>query len=200
MKQRAALDLSRLSLHGSGTSSITWWGTLGYMLIEGSGFALTIGIYLYLESLAPEWPIGAPVPDLGPGTILTIVLVLSVIPNILIARWAKREELRKVQIGIIVMTVLGIVPLVIRFFEFPALHVSWDSNAYGSILWVLLGLHTTHLITDLGDTVVLAVIMFTRHGPNKRRFGDIQDNALYWNFVVLAWLPIYACVYWIPRL
>ena len=26
--------------------------------------------------------------------------------------------------------------------------------------------------------------MFTRHGDNPRRFGDVQDNALYWNFVV----------------
>jgi heme/copper-type cytochrome/quinol oxidase subunit 3 len=200
VKQRVTLDLSSLPMHGSGSASVTWWGTLGFMLIEGSGFALTIGIYFYLESLAPEWPIGAPPPALGPATLLTVILLLSVIPNVLISRWAKRQDLRKVQIGIIVMSVFGIAPVVVRFFEFPALHVSWDSNAYGSIVWVLLGLHTTHLITDLGDTLVLAAVMFTRHGPNKRRFGDIEDNALYWNFVVLAWLPIYACVYWVPRL
>ena len=23
---------------------------------------------------------------------------------------------------------------------------------------------------------------------------------MYWNFVVLTWLPIYGCIYWIPRL
>jgi cytochrome c oxidase subunit III len=28
----------------------------------------------------------------------------------------------------------------------------------------------------------------------------VQDNAMYWSFVVAAWLPIYACIYWIPRL
>ena len=27
--------------------------------------------------------------------------------------------------------------------------------------------------------------MFTRHGDNRRRFGDVQDNAIYWNFVVV---------------
>jgi heme/copper-type cytochrome/quinol oxidase subunit 3 len=98
------------------------------------------------------------------------------------------------------MSVIGIVPLVIRAFEFPALHVKWDDNAYGSILWTMLGLHTTHLVTDLIDTIVLAVLMFTRHGKNRRRFGDVQDNALYWNFVVLTWLPLYACIYFLPRL
>ena len=91
-------------------------------------------------------------------------------------------------------------PLVPRWFEFPALNVLWDSNAYGSITWTLLGLHTTHLITDLADTLVLLAVMFTRHGNNRRRFGDVQDNAMYWNFVVLTWLPIYACLYGVPRL
>jgi cytochrome c oxidase subunit 3 len=96
--------------------------------------------------------------------------------------------------------VLGAIPLVVRIYEFSALNVAWDSNAYGSIVWLLLGLHTTHLITDLVDTFVLAAIMFTRHGPTCRRFGDVRDNALYWNFVVLTWLPIYGCIYWFPRL
>jgi cytochrome c oxidase subunit III len=200
MRQRPVLDLSALPLHGMGSASPTWWGTFAFMLLEGTGFAIVLAIYLYLASLAPQWPINAPAPDLLPGTLLTLVLLASVVPNVLVARWAKRQDLAKVKVGMIVMSVLGIVPLVIRAFEFRALHISWDTNAYGSVVWTLLGLHTTHIITDLGDTLVLAVLMFTRHGSNKRRFGDVQDNALYWNFVVLTWLPIYACVYWVARL
>jgi cytochrome c oxidase subunit 3 len=199
-KYRVVADLSELPLHGMGSASPTWWGTLAFMLIEGTGFALVIGVYLYLASLASTWPLGAPLPSLGPGTALTLLLLGSLIPNILLSRWAEQGDLRKVRIGLVVMSVLGAVPLVLRWFEFPALHVSWDSNAYGSITWTMLGLHTTHIITDLGDTLVLAVLMFTRHGDNKRRFGDVQDNAMYWNFVVLTWLPIYACLYWVPRL
>jgi heme/copper-type cytochrome/quinol oxidase subunit 3 len=200
VRERIVADLSRLPLHGMGTASPTWWGTLGFMLLEGTGFALALAIYLYLWSLAPAWPIAAPPPRLGPGTWVTIVLLASVVPNILVSRWARRQDLRKVQIGIVAMSVLGIVPLVLRAFEFPALNVSWDSNAYGSAVWLLLGLHTTHLLTDLVDTLVLAAIMFSRHARNPRRFGDVEDNALYWNFVVLTWLPIYACIYWVPRL
>jgi cytochrome c oxidase subunit 3 len=200
MKQQAALDLSELPLHGSGTASLTWWGTLAFMLLEGTGFALIIAIYLYLDSLAPEWPLDAPPPDLLPGTLITLVLLSSLVPNALTNRWAKRQDLVMARLGMVVMSVFGIVPLIIRVFEFPALHISWDSNAYGSILWVMLGLHTTHILTDLADTLVLAVLMFTRHGQNTRRFGDVQDNAMYWNFVVLTWLPLYVCIYWMPRL
>jgi cytochrome c oxidase subunit 3 len=200
VKYRIVADLSELPLHGMGTASPTWWGTLAFMLIEGTGFALVIGVYLYLASLSSVWPLGAPLPSPGPGTALTLLLLVSLIPNILLSRWADQGDLRKVRIGLVVMSVLGAVPLVLRWFEFPALHVSWDSNAYGSITWTMLGLHTTHILTDLADTLVLAVLMFTRHGDNQRRFDDVQDNAMYWNFVVLTWLPIYACLYWVPRL
>ena len=200
MRERVVADLSRLPLHGLGSASITWWGTLSFMLIEGTGFALVIAVYLYLMSIAPAWPIDAPLPDLLPGTLVTAVLIASVVPNYLVSRWAVQQDMRKVRLGMVVMSILGITPLAIRFFEFPALNVKWDSNAYGSIVWTLLGLHTTHIITDLVDTLVLAALMFTRHGDNLRRFGDVQDNAMYWNFVVAAWVPIYGCIYWIPRL
>jgi cytochrome c oxidase subunit III len=200
MKTRVVADLSRLPLHGMGSASVTWWGTLAFMLIEATGFALAIAVYLYLMSLAATWPIDAPRPNLLPGTLVTVMLVASVVPNYLVSQWAERQDLRKVQIGMVVMSMLGIAPLVVRGFEFPALNVDWDSNAYGSIVWILLGLHTTHIITDLADTVVLAALMFTRHADNPRRFGDVQDNAMYWNFVVVAWLPLYGCIYWIPRL
>ena len=199
MKRQPVLDLSGVPLHGSGTASLTWWGTLAFMLLEGTGFALVIAIYLYLGSLAPEWPLGAPPPDLLPGTLMTLVLLASLVPNALTNRWSKRQDLARTRFGMVLMSVLGIIPLIIRVFEFPALHISWDSNAYGSILWVMLGLHTTHLLTDLADTLVLAALMFTGHGKNTRRFGDVQDNAMYWNFVVLTWLPLYVCIYWVPR-
>ncbi|MBY4593250.1 MULTISPECIES: cytochrome c oxidase subunit 3 [Rhizobium] len=200
MKERVILDLSEVTSHGSGTASPTWWGTLAFMLIEGTGFALAIVIYLYLMSLAPEWPINSDVPALTAGTIMTILLVASLAPNVLVSRWAKKQDLPKVRFGLVVMALLGVTALIIRVFEFPAMHISWDRNAYGSILWLMLGLHTTHILTDLIETLVLTCLMFTRHADNGRRYGDIADNAMYWNFVVAAWLPIYACIYWVPRL
>jgi heme/copper-type cytochrome/quinol oxidase subunit 3 len=97
------------------------------------------------------------------------------------------------------MCLFGLLPLAVRAFEFRALNVWWDFNAYGSILWVMLGLHTAHLATDVVDTMVLTTLMWTRHGHSPRRFDDVTDNAFYWNFVVLSWLPIYLLIYWIPR-
>ncbi|WP_431323295.1 cytochrome c oxidase subunit 3 [Rhizobium sp. YTU87027] len=200
MKERVVLDVSRLPLNGMGTASLTWWGTCAFMLIEGSGFGLSIAVYFYLMSIATTWPTDAPAPGLWPGTLLTLMLLASVFPNVVLSRLARRRDLKRVRIGLLVMSVLGTLPLIARFFEFTVLAVWWDDNAYGSIIWVMLGLHTTHILTDLIDTLVLTCLMFSRHADNPRRYGDVEDNALYWNFVVVAWIPLYLCIYWVPRL
>ncbi|RVD17718.1 MULTISPECIES: cytochrome c oxidase subunit 3 [unclassified Mesorhizobium] len=200
MKHRIAADLSGLPTFGHGPHSPTWWGTLGFMALEGTGFALAAGAYLYLALSWPAWRVSAPQPNHWPGTIVTILFVASLVPNHVLHRHAKQCSMVPVRIGLVVMSLLGIAPLVVRWFEFPALNIYWDTNAYGSMLWVLLGLHTTHLITDVGDTIVLTVLMFTRHGYSGRRFGDVGDNVFYWDFVVLTWIPIYVLIYWAPRL
>jgi cytochrome c oxidase subunit 3 len=200
MKTEIAGDVSELDTHSFGPRSLTWWGTLSFISLESSAFALAAGSYLYLMARAPEWPLNSPLPNHWPGTIVTLLLLFSVPLNLLVSRWAHQENMPKVRWGLVGMSLFGIAPLLVRIFEFPALNVFWDQNAYGSVLWFLLGLHTAHLLTDLGDTLVLAALMFTRHGQNGRRFSDVTDNAFYWNFVVLAWLPMYVLIYWIPVL
>jgi cytochrome c oxidase subunit 3 len=90
--------------------------------------------------------------------------------------------------------------LVVRGFEFNSLNVLWYENAYGSIIWALLLLHTAHIGTDWVDTVVLWRLMKTPHGHEPRRLVDVEENSLYWRFVWLSWLPIYVLIYWLPRL
>ncbi|MDB5372626.1 MAG: cytochrome oxidase subunit [Belnapia sp.] len=199
MRHRVVADLSGLPICGNRRSSPSWWGTLAFMLIEGTGFALAIGVYLYLAGLAPVWPPAVP-PDLAAGSGVTLVLLASLMPNLLLGRWAEAKDLRRVRLGLLVMLGFGILPLVLRAYEFQAFHVGWDDSAYGSIVWFLLGLHTTHLLSDLIETAVLAALMFTRHADNPRRYGDVKDEVTYWNFVVATWLPVYACLYWGPRL
>jgi cytochrome c oxidase subunit III len=195
---RQRIDLSGLKTYAFGSRMPMWWGTLGFITLEGTAFALALGTYFYLMTVNQQWPISAKPPGLLPGTLVTLFLLASAIPNHLLKNWARSEDLRKVRVGLIIMSIFGVLPLFVRAFEFTQLNVSWDANAYGSILWFLLGLHTTHLLTDLGDTAVLATLMFTRHGRG-RRFSDVEDNAVYWDFVILSWLPIYVVLYWVPR-
>jgi heme/copper-type cytochrome/quinol oxidase subunit 3 len=199
MKERVAYDVSGLPTYGFGARSPIWWGTLGFIALEGMGFALAAGAYLYLVQINTQWPLSAAPPNHWPGTLLTILLLVSLWPNRRVDGDARCEALKPVQRGLVIMSLLGVFAIAIRFYEFMHLNVRWDDNAYGSITWVLLALHLTHLITDVGDTLVLTALMFTRH-VNGRRFSDCSDNAFYWYFVVLSWLPIYGLIYWVPRM
>jgi heme/copper-type cytochrome/quinol oxidase subunit 3 len=197
---RYDIDVTDLPTWSFGSRSPMWWGTLGYIGIETSGFGLALAVYLYLAQKAQEWPLAAPPPDLLPGTIMTALLLLSLLPNYVLKQSARSSRLAATRLGLVIISIFSILPLFVRVFEFRALNIYWDTNAYGSIVWLLLGLHTLHIGTDVVDTLVLTALMFTRHGHMERRMSDVNDNAVYWDFVVLSWLPIYLLIYWFPRM
>ena len=197
---RFTRSLAELPSFAFGNRSLTWWGVVGFMLIEGAGFAMAVASAIFLMNHELTWP---PEPVMPPdqffGTMFTIVILLSEIPNYLAKRAAEEGRLTEVRLLLVVMALAGVLLLIIRVFEFQHLNVSWTTNAYGSIVWLLLGLHTTHILTDWIDTLVLGALMFTRHGKEGRRFVDTCENAIYWRFVWAAWLPIYLIIYLVPR-
>jgi len=192
-------DLSSLPDYNFGPTSLGWWGVFGFMLIEGMGFVLALGVYFYLVPFEHRWP-PVPVrpPSLGWGTAFTVVGLLSLLPNAWLDRRAHRQDLRAVQWGMTLMSALGLVLLVLRAFEFTALNTRWDQTAYGSIVWALIALHTTHITTDVYDSLVLNVLVFVRK-VDGRKFSDVSDNALYWYFIVASWVVLYMVIYWTPR-
>jgi heme/copper-type cytochrome/quinol oxidase subunit 3 len=194
----AALDVSALPSFGFSDRSLMWWGTLGLMAIEGTVFALAIVTYFYLRSHVVVWPMNELPPRLLWGSLNTLLLLASLWPNHLAKKAAERLDRRGVQRWMCVCLVVSLLFLAFRWFEFESLNCVWYADAYASIVWLLLGLHTTHLITDTWDTGVLAALAFVGPFENKR-FVDVSENALYWVFVVLSWLPIYAVIYWVPR-
>jgi heme/copper-type cytochrome/quinol oxidase subunit 3 len=194
----AALDVSAVPSFGFGHRSLMWWGTQGLILIEGTVFALAVMAYFYLWSHADHWPPAEPPPGLRWGTLNTVLFLLSFWPAYVTKKVAEQLDLRRVRLWLTISTLASLVILAVRVMEFQTLNCRWDGSAYGSIVWMLIGLHTTHLVTDAWDTAVLNVLVFT--GPLEgKRFVDVSENALYWYFVVFSWLPIYAVLYWAPR-
>jgi heme/copper-type cytochrome/quinol oxidase subunit 3 len=198
MTPRRALNVAGLPSYAFGHQGFIWWGTISFMVIEGAGFAIVLAAYYFLRTRVPDWPPSAPNPDPMFGTIGLLVLFASAIPNQLIKTAAERLDLPRVRMLIPVLLAFGAAVIVLRAFEFPALGVTWDYNAYASITWFILGLHTVHLVTDFADSVVLAALVFTGHMEPKRMV-DVSENALYWYFIILSWVPVYLTVYFAPR-
>ncbi|WP_448190844.1 cytochrome c oxidase subunit 3 [Azospirillum sp. sgz301742] len=200
MTPRFVEDVSDLPTNGFGTRSIPWWGTLGFIAIEGMGFVLAVATYFYLAVAGGEsrWPPGQNPPALWASSLFTMLLLASLWPNLWTKTKGEDQDLRGSRIGLVIMLVAGLVLIGVRVLEWGTLNCRWDDSAYGSIVWTLLGLHTLHLVTDVGDTAVLTALMFTRHA-HGRRFSDVAENSVYWNFVVAGWLPLYVVLYVVPR-
>ena len=193
-----ALEVSGLPSYAFSHRSPMWWGTLGMIAIEGTVFALVIATYFYLRSHSATWPMTSLPPDLLWGTVNTGIMLGSLVPNHFAKKAGERLDVKGARLWLCAGLVFGFAFIGVRVLEFAGLNVRWDSNAYGSVVWTLLSLHTVHLATDVADSVVLAVLFFT--GPLEgKRFVDVSENAFYWYFVVWAWLPIYLVIYWGAR-
>ena len=207
MSTRTVIDISELPKHEFDTYDPVWWGNLLLLAIETTMFGILIATYFYLRQNFPLWPPPVaqltdtlrPLPELTFGTANTILLLASCGPMIVTELAARREQRTLSQIGLIICILLGVTALVLRAFEFPAFYFRWDSNAYGSAVWYLLGMHTLHLLIMTVEAVVLAIWIFTREYDMKHRV-DIVTLGIYWYWVVGIWLVLYAIIYFTPRL
>jgi heme/copper-type cytochrome/quinol oxidase subunit 3 len=195
---RPVLDVSALPRTVFGHQGLIWWGTAGFMVIEGSMFVIVVIVYFYLRLQVTDWPPSRPNPSLGYGTANLLVALISVVPAYVAKKKAEQFDLGGVRLWMGLLTLLGFVNIVLRVGEYFSLNCRWDDNAYGSIVWLLLSIHTLHVATDVGDSTVLMALAF--FGPNtKKRFVDYSENSLYWYFIVCWWVVIYLTVYFAPR-
>lgn len=108
-------DLSGLPGVQFGPRGLIWWGSFGFMLLEGSGFVLAGGVYLYLASRGAAWPLpGDRPPDLLWSGIFTVALLLSEASNLWVRRKARDMDARAVRLGVLGMTIAGVVLLAMR--------------------------------------------------------------------------------------
>jgi cytochrome c oxidase subunit 3 len=128
----------------------------------------------------------------------TLLLVLSCGPMILTDKAARQGSRGVCQIGLVICVLCGLGAVVLRSFEFSAVYFRWDSNAYGSVVWFMLGMHMLHLLVLTTESVLVTIWIFTREFDMKHRV-DIVTVAVYWYWVTAIWVLLYAIIYFVPR-
>jgi cytochrome c oxidase subunit III len=197
---RDSIDVSRLPDFAWGHRDVTWWGTAGFTLIEGMSLAILLASYFYLSRNFESWPPPrtAP-PDLFWGTATLVAVLLNAVPITLASRAARRLDVAGLRRWMVISCVVAVVVIVCRSFEMATLHTRWDDHAYGSVVWGTIVVHTTLVVTDIGDSFVLTGILLANRVEVKHLVGA-GDNSLYWWFVVVATVATYAVVHLSPRL
>jgi cytochrome c oxidase subunit III len=175
-----------------------WWGTLGFIIIEGSTLVICAVSYFYLRRNYATWP---PEHIYRPGlvipTIQAALMLLSNIPMRSVDRASSRMDLPGVRRGLVICSILIVVMTILRLFEFRALNVRWDTTAYGSAAWATLTAHGTLLILEMAETIAITALVFGRE-VEERDLSGVSDNALYWYFLTGSWIPLYVMVFLTP--
>jgi cytochrome c oxidase subunit III len=197
---RSVIDLRALPDVVFGPRDIMWWGTLGFVLIEGFTLALCAAAYLYVTQNFATWPPeNTPLPSLVAPTVQVVVMLVSLIPATWTARAAHRFDLGAVRIGLTIATAFAIAIVGLRAWELlVSLNVKWESNAYGSVQWLVLGAHATLLAVELVEIGGMMLI-FWFAPVEEKHMSDVADMVFYWYFMVLSWLPLYVLCFWLPR-
>jgi cytochrome c oxidase subunit I+III len=194
------MDLRALPDVVFGPRDIMWWGTLGFVLIEGFTLALAAAAYLYVTQNFPTWPPqNTPLPSLVAPTVQVVVMLVSLLPARWTARAARRYDLGAVRIGLVIATAFAIAIVGLRAWELlVSLNVKWDANAYGSVQWLVLGAHATLLAVELVEIGGM-MLLFWLAPVEEKHMSDVADMVFYWYFMVLSWLPLYVLCFWLPR-
>ena len=194
------VDVSHLPTTTFSHRSLAWWGTLGFMVIEGFTLCLLAAAYFYLRLNEYDWP-PRPTPDprlLAP-TVNTVLLLLTIIPMARASAAAHRFDRRGVVRWLAIATAMALVSIVLRGFELAALDIHYAEHAYASVSWALVVAHGTLLLTDFFETGVFTA-MFASGRAEVKHYPDVSDAALYQYFLSAAAVPVYLIVYWGPRL
>jgi cytochrome c oxidase subunit I+III len=197
---RSTVNVAALPTTVFGPRALLWWGTLSFMAIEGTTLFICVAAYLYLWRNFPTWP---PEHTLRPTllwpTIDLAVLLVSNIPLMLADKAARRLDLRALRRWMLVALAFGFAFLFLRWQDLLALNCRWDTNAYGSIAWITVGMHGSLLAFNALETLVFVAILFSNR-VEERYFSDASESCFYWYFMTLAWVPLYITVYLTPYL
>jgi cytochrome c oxidase subunit III len=199
-RRRTTYDVSGLPAIVYGHRGLAFWGTVGFMVVEGFTLTIFAATYFYLWRNFQQWPPHrAELPGVLFPTLSLAFLLASNVPAWFLGRAAHRKDAGAVKLWLAVCSLCSVVWVVMRAREFHFLHTRWDQDAYGTVVWAIVFAHFTLLVVECAETILFTVFFFTGHVEEKH-FPDVADDVMYWYFVTLVWVPLYVIVYLLPHL
>lgn len=200
MAERLQLQ-SRLPVGALNTRASGWWAMIFTVFTEASLFAYLLFSYYYLAvqpHLPGTFPEGGQ-PDLALALPNTIILLAS---SVAVA-WAQfgieHGSKMRLALGLGIGAALGLVFLVIQYFEWAAKPFALSSSPYSSLYFVITGFHMAHVM--VGVAMLAALTWWAAQGYfNRVRYAHIHIGALYWHFVDVVWLAVFFTFYFTPML
>jgi cytochrome c oxidase subunit III len=162
------------------------------VMLFGSFF--TVYFFVRVVNEAPTWPPeGFHLPVFVAGINTAILLTSSFTMH-----WAlqsiKRGSRAGLQAGLVLTLGMGLTFLITQVLEYSRVGFAPRDGAFGSTFYGLTGLHGAHVFVGLTLLTFATVRAFRGHFSPEHHHG-VEIPGIYWHFVDVMWIVVYATVY-----
>lgn len=178
--------------HAEGAQGVNRLGLVIFIMSEAVLFANLIAAYLYLRFTSDAW---APAHlDLVFPSINTVILLASGVPMHLAHKGIQRGDRNTLVRGLVLTIVLGAIFISGQGWEYLNAGFTPQSGIFGSTFFTLTGFHGAHVIAGLCILAIALVLALRGRFTTENHFL-VEAGALYWHFVDVVWVALFAVLY-----
>ena len=182
----------------SSLRSTAQFGVIVFLASDVMLFAPFFAAYFLLRTTNRPWPPEAVELDTLRAAAATSVLILSSFTLVASDRAGERADGGPVMRRWLIVTIaLGAVFLGNQIAEYATLDFSADDHPYGSVYWVLTGLHGAHVTAGL-CALGLLFIRSARSSSMAAVTTWAGGVSLFWHMVDLIWIFVFTTI-WIMQ-
>lgn len=198
----AEIALSRpqnLPVGPIGRHGVGWWGAGTLIASEAALFGYLLFSYYYLGVTNPSGWLLEPAPSLELALPNTALLLASSVMAWIGERGILRMKRARALFGFGSAFLMGTGFAAVQLFEWRAKTYGLGASSYASLYFVTTGFHLAHVLVGL--LVLAAVFLWTAldYFSPRRRLA-VSGGVLYWHFVDIVWVFVFATYYLTPYL
>ena len=185
---------------GLTNEKVTMWAFLGSDCLL---FGALISTYLLCRNrFGPDTkgPTAADQFDIPFTSVSSFVLLMSSLTMVLAVTSIQRAEMERCKLWLLTTAALGSVFIAGQVYEFTSFYregLGYTTNISSSAFYTLTGFHGVHV--SLGIVMLVTMwVLVSRGNLGPERAETIEIIGLYWHFVDIVWIVIFAVVYLIP--
>lgn len=170
-------------------------GMVLFVASESMFFAAFFGAYVTTYVNQRTWPPdNTPAPPLGLATAAAAALLLSGLLLQGALRAGRRGLPAMVNRWLVLALAAGVASVVLTLFGYSEVGFGLRAGIFASQFYLMTGLAVAHVAGGIVLLALVAVLGLTGRLP-LLRYQPVQAAAVYWNFVVVLGLVIYAVFY-----
>ena len=170
---------------------------VGVMIWLGSEVMFFSGLFaafFTIRAHATVWPPAGTKLDTIQAGVFTAILLASSF-TMQKAVWdQERGNRRSAKIFVTITLIMGAMFIGNQFDEWITLTTRPDTNAYGSLFFIMTGVHGIHVFLGL---VAMVFLLGRMKGPagDPGELSVFQAVSYYWHFVDIVWIGLFSCLF-----